>query len=376
MTFRGEGLVKSSPFSASAHYGHCIIDIEPLPLWLGVVFENVVDRKTIPPLFATHIEAGIRNDVQENGCPFVGMGVRLVGGSWHFVDSRERDYEQAGVMALRSTYPFAARSLGWQTHLIFPAFEGQIDRPDNTEYLAVRTPENPTYHWGNFLLFDKPPKPGDLPRWEAAFAKEIGPPETIPHIAFGWDTTNGEISDVQAFTDAGYSFNDEVVLAAQATDLLRPARFNESVEIRTLNAEREWEAAIDNQIACRGGDSNDKAGYRVFKEKQFARYRRMAYEKRGNWYGAFLNGRLVGDCGLFWAGDKTLARFQGVGVHPDFRRQGICGAMLWRITHQVFTRTPDALLVIVADANSRAQAIYQSLGFQIVEKQMSLEKSA
>lgn len=47
------------------------------------------------------------------------------------------------------------RSLGYRTDLLFPRFDGEvIDRGD---YTVIRTPSNPTFYWGNFLLFDQPP---------------------------------------------------------------------------------------------------------------------------------------------------------------------------------------------------------------------------
>ncbi len=43
------------------------------------------------------------------------------------------------------------QSLGYRTDLIFPKFDGQII--DRGNYLVILTPTNPTYYWGNFLLF-------------------------------------------------------------------------------------------------------------------------------------------------------------------------------------------------------------------------------
>ena len=55
------------------------------------------------------------------------------------------------------------KSLGYQTDLIFPAFEGEI--ADRGDYVVVRTPSNPTFYWGNFLLFSNPPGQGDFVKW-------------------------------------------------------------------------------------------------------------------------------------------------------------------------------------------------------------------
>ncbi len=44
------------------------------------------------------------------------------------------------------------RSLAYQTDLFFPRFDGEV--VDRGDYTVIRTPSNPTFHWGNFLLFD------------------------------------------------------------------------------------------------------------------------------------------------------------------------------------------------------------------------------
>ena len=65
------------------------------------------------------------------------------------------------------------RSLGYRTDLIFPAFDGQIT--DRGDYLVVRTPSNPTFYWGNFLLFDRPTGDGDIERWlPMAWVPDLG----------------------------------------------------------------------------------------------------------------------------------------------------------------------------------------------------------
>ncbi len=54
--------------------------------------------------------------------------------------------------------PMNIQSLGYRTDLFFPRFDGEvIDRGD---YIVIRTLSNPTYHWGNFLLFSQSPADG------------------------------------------------------------------------------------------------------------------------------------------------------------------------------------------------------------------------
>ena len=48
------------------------------------------------------------------------------------------------------------RSLGWRTDLIFARFDGKV--APRSDHLVIRTPPNPTFWWGNSLLFDHAPR--------------------------------------------------------------------------------------------------------------------------------------------------------------------------------------------------------------------------
>jgi GNAT superfamily N-acetyltransferase len=258
-------------------------------------------------------------------------------------------------------------SLGYRTDLIFPRFEGEII--DRGAYLVILTPSNPFFYWGNFLLFPDPPGPGDLEKWKDLFTREIVArhPQS-EHFAYGWDTTTGEAGLVQPFLDQGFHLNDLVVLTA--SEVVEPPKYNREVQVRPLSQDWEWEQAVDNQVACRESEYTEQ-GYRVFKRAQMERYRRMCRLGLGFWFGAFLGGRLVADLGLFTDGD--LARFQAVGTHPDFRRRGICGALVHQASRFALEKMGVRTLVMVAEVDYHAAAIYQMVGFRITEKQVGID---
>ena len=87
------------------------------------------------------------------------------------------------------TAPLNLRSLGMRSEFIFVDFDGVIE--DRGDYLVVRTPENPTYFWGNFIVMRRPPRAGDLAAWREIFHSEIRDPR-IYHETFGWDSPEGE----------------------------------------------------------------------------------------------------------------------------------------------------------------------------------------
>jgi GNAT superfamily N-acetyltransferase len=258
------------------------------------------------------------------------------------------------------------RSLGYRTDLIFPSFDGEI--VDRGDYLVIRSPANPTFYWGNYLLFSRPPQEGDLRKWRDLFAREIGVPPETEHQVFGWDSPEGDEGVIQPFLQAGFRLNHSVVMTS--TELRRPARPSDLVSIRALKTESDWEKAVDNQVVCREPEF-EETGYRVFRQRQMDRYRKMVESGLGDWFGAFVDQRLVADLGIFHA--EGVGRFQSVETHPGFRRRGIAGTLIFRAGRQAMAEYGLHTLVIVAEQASSPARLYETLGFQPLEKQVGLE---
>lgn len=260
------------------------------------------------------------------------------------------------------------RSFGYRTDLIFPRFNGEIS--DRGNYLVIRTPSNPTYWWGNFLLFNGPPAEEDFERWQTLFAEEIGAPPTVKHMTFGWDTVSGEQGYIKPFLEVGFKLDELLVLTTRSVN--PPPKLNAEVNIRPLHESWEWQAAIQNQIDCHDEGFAD-GNYQLFKERQFAAYRAMSEAGCGHWFGAFLGEKLVADLGVFTDGE--VGRFQAVETHPDFRRRGICGTLVHQASSFAFEHMGAGTLVMVADEHYHAAKVYESVGFRPTEKQVALERS-
>ena len=263
--------------------------------------------------------------------------------------------------------PVDALSLGWRTELIFHRFDAQIiERP---ECIVVRTPHNPTFYWGNFLLLDHPPAEGDAPRWRALFDTEIArrQPESR-HLAFGIDgaAPHALPADVAAL---GVAMFPSTVLTLRREQLRAPRRpLAAPFAIRALRLPAEAAQAVELQVAS-DAKGFEAAGYRVFRERQMARYGRMAAAGLGDWFGVFAETPqgtlLVADCGLFrdGFGPRAIGRFQFVSTHPAWRRQGLCSALIHAVCGHGFDVLGLASLVIVADPADVAIGLYESLGF-------------
>ena len=247
-------------------------------------------------------------------------------------------------------------SLSQLTDLIFAKFSGEVVTMPH--YVIIRTPSNPGYHWGNYLYFDRPPRAGDYQAWIELFQKEFPYYENPHHYVFAWDSPSSDTGEIKEFTDQGFELDSGVVLTAKK--LVPPSRLNKDIEIKKIESAQQWDDATELQVACSDPKYfNDE--YRDFKKKQMASYQEMTKAGKGHWFGAYLGDQLVGDLGIYF--EDGLARYQNVGTHPDFRRQGICGTLVFETGEYAFKNFGVHTLVMEADPDYHAARIYESVGF-------------
>lgn len=256
------------------------------------------------------------------------------------------------------------RSLGYQTDLMLPRFDGII--LDRGDYLVIQSPANPLYYWGHFLLFPKPPESSDFERWRQLFAAEFCALPHVKHIALGWDAPDGAQGEIQPFLDAGFDCFQDRVMAAECVN--PPPHPNASIQMGALQTDAQWAAAFELHLRCHGND--DPTGDLTFVRSQWARYRAMTQAGCGVWFGAYLGEQLVGSLGVIVEG--KLGCIQEVSTHPAFRRQGICGTLLHYASQHGFQELGAQQLVIVPVAEYNAAQIYASIGYRQVEWQSGL----
>ena len=273
----------------------------------------------------------------------------------------------------------AGLSLGWRTDLIFARFDGQVT--DCGNHLRVRTPTNPTFWWGNFLLFQHAPGPGDLERWMAMFDEEITARQPASrHRAFGIDVRD-RLELRPEFAAAGFTLNEASVLTLTRDQLLAPPKgMPEGFEFRVLDLPRDSAAVVDKQVAV-DEVRYDPAGYRVFAERQMERYAAMQRVGLGHWLGLVgdFDGKpvLAASCGLFRdpASRDGLGRFQYVSTHPAWRRRGLCTALVHAACLHGFAGMDLRTLAMVADPDDVAIDVYESLGFKRGTSTWQLERA-
>jgi ribosomal protein S18 acetylase RimI-like enzyme len=261
-----------------------------------------------------------------------------------------------------------ALSIGWRTHLMFARFDGEVVA--RGDHIVVRTPHNPTYWWGNFLLYENAPREGDAAAWLAAFDEDIArhQPDST-HRAFGIDGP-ADFALPADFVEAGFTKSLGTVLTLKPdwldpTPRTLPGEFS----IRAAELPARIPALVDLQVAANdSGHPTDS--YRLFRQRQMQRYAAMQDAGLGHWFAVYARGPQgeipVADCGLFRErrGAGGTARFQNVCTHPQWRRRGLASALVYAVCRHAFQVMRDETLVIVADPDDVAIGLYQSLGFE------------
>ena len=257
-------------------------------------------------------------------------------------------------------------SLGFLTDVALRAGEG-AEVADRGDYIVVRSPDNPDFWWGNFLLLAGWPVPGTGDRWLARFAAEF---PLAQHIALGVDEDDtGDEDDrpVPAeFGAAGLEPQHGTVLTCATVG--PPPHPNAAAEIRRLESDADWRQSVE--LAMRCFDHGEPGDYL---EIRMAARRRLTQAGRGAWFGAFAGDRLLAQLGLFDAGDG-YARYQHVETDPRAWRQGLAGTLVWHAGRYGREVLGAGTFVIVADPADVAIRVYRACGFADVHRQFSFER--
>jgi ribosomal protein S18 acetylase RimI-like enzyme len=257
-------------------------------------------------------------------------------------------------------------SLGFRTDVMLRALEGSEVTP-HPGYLAVRTPANPAFWWGNFLLLPPQAAGGEADPWLSLFSAEF---PDAGHVALGFDTTGAGGMDLAGFAAAGLEIQRDTVLTAQA--LREPPHPSRDASIRQLAGDGDWQQAAALQGLCDAEDGIP-ASPALTAARNSAR-RRLAESGQGAWFGAFMDGELVSQLGVI-SGPDRIARYQDVGTHPAARRRGLAGTLVCHAGQYALDHLGASTLVIIADPQEGAIRVYRAAGSGDRESQISAQRA-
>jgi ribosomal protein S18 acetylase RimI-like enzyme len=244
-----------------------------------------------------------------------------------------------------------------------------VERRD--DHLVVRSPSNPAFYWGNFLLFDAPPAEGDRERWEALFDATFDDEPRVVHRAFGWDVTDAELGAAETeLVPYGYDVEGVVGLVADAGGVVAHPRANREVEIRALDPDGDealWDGVVELQVAGRDAVFAEEP-YRAFSRARNADQRALFGAGHGAWYVALdpTSGEVVGSCGIVVTDGR--GRYQAVDTAEAHRRKGICSRLVVEAARLSEERFGTERFVICAEPDYHALGLYEGLGFERRER--------
>jgi hypothetical protein len=251
------------------------------------------------------------------------------------------------------------QNIGYRTDCIFHEQNGVIE--EKPDYYVIRTPSNPLFWFGNFILFKNSPCNEDYLTWMDIHQSEFG--ETLAHVTFGWDSENQ--GTVDEFQHNGFNLVDDVVLRMRKYKAI--ARINRDIEIRKISNDRDWAAVTALQVKVdtedMGFGDEDKGAFRKSQEIAF---RKMIEIGLGDWWGAFLGDELISSMGLFFDRDLTIGRFQNVATASKHRGKGACTTVLDYASRNAFEVVGVKELAINTgdDESNPAKHVYQAIGFR------------
>lgn len=260
-------------------------------------------------------------------------------------------------------------SLVWATDIDVLAPDHITERRDG--YWVIHSPGNPSFWWGNFLLFDDAPGPGDGERWEELFRREFGARPDVTHCTLAWDRVDGEPGAAEhELVARGYELEWTSGLVARPERLSEHPRANRDCEVVALDPARDedlWEAVIQIQTAtaiAEGRGAELDYHVRFLRDRQ-RDLREIFRSGRGSWYLARLDGEIAGSLGIVVTDSR--ARYQTVDTLERFRRRGIARRLVIEAARDACATHAIDHFVIAADPEYHAIGIYEGLGFERVE---------
>lgn len=236
---------------------------------------------------------------------------------------------------------------------------------DRGTHIVQRTPAEPRYWFGNQVIFRAlPDAAGDaLDAFATAFP-------AAPHCVISVDLPQPEVPGWLAdLPDFAAEHTDVLVLDGVIRGPALPA----GLVPRQIVDDGDWAQVVTLQhaVSLSQGYTPGPA-HSTYIEAKFARIRAACARGGFAWFGVFDGPVLAADMGITWNGQ--IARYQSVETHQDYRRQGICAALLVHVLGHARAQSPRAVPVILAEKDGAPGRIYRRAGFRHRETLLSLVK--
>jgi len=242
-------------------------------------------------------------------------------------------------------------SLGRQTDLAILELTGS-QMETYGDHIVVKTPSNPNYHWGNFILVLDPAKINDSSFWVSRFEQEFPDKDWValdlPEMP----------SDTLSWEKQGIVLEKLDVLSSDSTPNKAP--LPSGYTTRTFQSS-DWEFLIRQEIAEFAREYDyELEKLEAFVKETNAMRQRLCREENAAWFGAFKGDDLAASLGVIKC-SKT-ARYQSVETQPDHRRRGLASHLLGIAATWSEQKGCDKWVIVTEETND-AGRVYRRAGF-------------
>ncbi len=241
---------------------------------------------------------------------------------------------------------------GWATDLAILEHTGSTVE-EHEDHLVVRTPANPDFHWGNFVLVTDADAVDEAGRWVGTFAAAF---PRASWVSIGLPRMPDE---AQAWAALGLGLELEDVLTTST--LPRRTPVPQGYTVRRLEGD-DWDQDLARSVAenQRTGEEGPESFLR-FARGQLQTRQDLSARELGDWFGAFAaDGTLVADLGIVRCG--ATARYQDVTTDEAHRGRGLASHLLGVAAQWAADAGCDQW-VIVTEATNPAGRVYRASGF-------------
>ncbi len=187
---------------------------------------------------------------------------------------------------------------GWATDLAVLRHMGAVIE-DRQDHLLVRSPQNPAFHWGNFILVTDVEAVSDAGRWLTTFEAAF---PTADWVAIG--LARGP-DDEGAWVSRGLELELDDVLTTD--DLPWQTPLPDGYTVRRLTG-GDWAQMLARSVAENGRTGEQEPGsFERFNRAQVRARRALSDGNAGAFFGAFAGEVLVSELGIVRCG--TTARY-------------------------------------------------------------------
>ena len=242
---------------------------------------------------------------------------------------------------------------GWATDLAILEHTGSVVE-EHEHHLVVRTPTNPDFYWGNFVLVTDADAVDDADRWVGVFVRcfpeatwvSVGLPR-MPDAMDAWGVL-------------GLGLELESVLSTRT--LPRRTPVPQGYTVRRLGGD-DWEQDLARSVAeNEATGEEDPESFLRFAHGQLQARQDLSARDLGAWFGAFTgDGILVADLGIVRCG--TTARYQDVTTDEVHRGRGLASHLLG-VAAQWAADAGCGQWVIVTGSTNPAGRVYRASGFE------------